>query len=491
MAALTWRDVAAPNFAGANQAYQGAGQTLDRALSGLSEGLKQFATTNQEGADNALLAQTMKAEDAAKMRGLLANADLSKVSPKVLETMGQRVTQLLGQASTEQSISSSKTSQASVQQGIDFGSVNQAHTVQERNNEIAAREQQARKLGITGPMANLPTADQRAVVTNDSNLVTARLGQQGQRISNEAGSFNLSKGRRDDAAGQAAMASTANALENNATIDDLRSSVLEIKNPQERLLATKAIEAQTGQRLFGTVDDLVTTGSGGKSGVQDTPTPSTRAQAALSEVGRRLSQNSSVGVVADIERTIGDTRSVPEVAQEVAKFYPKKGVDYAKLSGIISNAVDANPNLSPAEVGAALQRSTTSNYLGSTRFADGIGIDDSKFTANLESFNTGKADYLSQDNQRVRSIGKAIQTADQSLTKAKSDLTALQRRAQSQTGIDTTDAEDRVQRMEEKLKNAIERQQADPSFKPIYQKPRPVREAGRPERNRAFKRSER
>lgn len=491
MAALTWRDVAAPNFAGAAQTLNSANTTLDRALSGLSEGLKQFGTDQQAGVDSRILGNALRINDAGQFTNalttgsLLEGVDMSKVSPKVLEQLAARSGQLLQQDATRQGIANSK-------QSFGANEYKQNRLVQQDALGDAARPELAAQLGLTGNQAALGLDDQQQIANTKSSLASAVLNRQATSLGNRQRNFDYNTGVRDDNAGQAALGSAGDLLSRNATVDDLRNDFeqTQFSSPQAREATRKQLEQATGQRLYSPVDAPVA-GAGGKGGVQDTPTPSTRAQAALSEVGRRLSQNSSVGVVADIERTIGDTRSVPEVAQEVAKSYPEKGVDYAKLSGIISNAVDANPNLSPAEVGAALQRSTTSNYLGSTRFADGIGIDDSKFTANLESFNTGKADYLSQDNQRVRSIGKAIQTADQSLTKAKSDLTAMQRRAQSQTGIDTTDAEDRVQRMEEKLKNAIERQQADPSFKPIYQKPRPVREAGRPERNRAFKRSER
>ena len=480
MAALTWRDVAAPQFAGVNQAYQGAGQTLDRALSGLSEGLKQFATTNQEGRDSAILAQSMKAEDAAKMRGLLANADLSKVSPKVLETMGQRVTQLLGQASTEQSISSSKTSQSSVQQGIDFGSVNQAHTVQERNNEIAAREQQARKLGITGPMANLPTADQRAVVTNDSNLVTARLGQQGQRISNEAGSFRNMTTQRDDAANQNALGQVGGIPAKYATTDEQRQAFedTQFSSPQARALGLRYLESATGESYYAPIDAPVagksgTAGGKGKGKAGDTPAadpPTGAAGSALFAANAKLAQDNANGVMADIEKNQTDTRDPLTVAGDIAKLVPN--AKPGKIHGMIAKAMSDYPGLSAADIESAMLRSPAASWRGSTNIGDdpekwfgtGTGIDDSKFKSNLESMANGKAGRMSEGSRKTRAIAAGLKSAAAKLDSAKAELAAIRLRPNA----DSSKAEDKVDRMSQALDAAVARQQEDRDSNPNY-----------------------
>ncbi|MNF46709.1 hypothetical protein D3C84_278840 [compost metagenome] len=180
-----------------------------------------------------------------------------------------------------------------------------------------------------------------------------------------------------------------------------------------------------------------------------------------------MAQNNSVGIVADIEKNLGDTRSAPEVVKEMAELFPE--VDQGKLNGLVTEAMANNKNLSAADVASAIKRSTTGNWMGSTRFGDGIGIDDDTFTANLKAVATGKADYMSVDNQRTRAAGSVIKAADKSLADAKADLIALQRRARGSAGnIDTSRAEERVQRAQQKLDDAIQRQQENISFQPIY-----------------------
>ena len=485
MAALTWRDVAAPNFGGVNQAFNNAGVTLDRALNGLSEGLKQFSTERQAGVDNSLLARSLQIQDPDQMRkmlsdgSLLQGVDLSRVNPKVLENLNNRVGTLLNQASTEQGISSSKTSQAATQQNMDFGRQDQTRKTQQQMLEDAARPELARQLGLTGALAALPLEQQRATATTNSSLASAELSRAGQRISNASGSFNLGRAQRDDAANQNAMAEVSNLIQNNATIDDLRLGFeqTEFKSPQARANALKQLETVTGQRLYAPVDTgggaVQMSAPGGAKGNAPIGSgggdvQSTEARQALQEVGRRVAQNNSVGVVADIEKNLGDTRSAPEVVKSIGELFP--AINHGKLTGMVSEAMSQNPNLSAADVASAITRSVAENHWYSsstTSFGDGVGVDDDTFAANLKSIASGKADYMSIDNQRTRAAGNQIKSADKALADAKSELSALQRRAQSQTNIDTSRAEERVQRLQQRLDDAIQRQQDNPAAKPI------------------------
>jgi hypothetical protein len=479
MAALTWRTVDTPSFAGINQGYRGSSATLDRALTGLSEGLKQFSTDQQVGVDNSILARALQIQDPAQLRkelasgSLLQGVDLTRVNPEVLKTLDNRVGSLLNQASTEQGISSSKTSQAATQQSIDHGVYDHTRQVNEDSIEDAARPEQARSLGLTGALANLPTSEQRAVATNASNLVSAGLSQQGQRISNATGSYNLNTKQRDDRDDREAVNAVGGLLQRNATIDDLRRGYEETKfeTPQAQQAALSYLEKAVGQRLYAPVElggaPAAASGKPGNApvGSGGGDVQSTDAKLALQEVGRRVSQNNSVGVVADIEKNLGDTRSAPEIAMEISKNFPE--ADQGKINGMISKAMSKYPDLSPADIGSAINRSTTPNWLGSTGVADGVSIDDSSFDANLKALKTGKADYMSADNQRTRAAGNVIKSADKSLADAKADLILLQRRAQSQTSIDTSKAEERVERAQKNLDEAIQRQQSNPAFKPI------------------------
>ena len=480
MAALTWRDVAAPQFAGVNQAYQGAGQTLDRALSGLSEGLKQFATTNQEGRDSAILAQSMKAEDAAKMRGLLANADLSKVSPKVLETMGQRVTQLLGQASTEQSIASSKLGDEQTMQNMNINDYKQQRTVDQNQLEDDARGQVAAQLGITGPAALLNTKDQQGLAQTRSGLASAELSRAGQRISNEAGSFRNQTTKRDDAANQNALGEVGNLLSNYATTDDRRQAFEEtpFASPQARALALRQIEAATGESIYAPIDAPVagksgTAGGKGKGKAGDTPAadpPTGAAGSALFAANAKLAQDNANGVMADIDKNQNDTRDPLTVAGDIAELVPdaKPG----KIHGMIAKYMSKYPGLSAADVESAMLRSPAESYWGSTNIGDkadewfgtGTSIDDTKLVANLESMANGKAGRMSEGSRKTRAIAAGLKSAASNLDKAKADLAAIRRRPNA----DSSKAEDKVDRMSQALDEAVAKQQEDRNSNPNY-----------------------
>ena len=493
MAALTWREVAAPNFAGVSRANLGAGAQLDRAFSGLSEGLKQFSTDQQAAVDNTILAKAMQIQDPAQLRkelasgSLLQGIDLSRVNPKVLESIDSRVGSLLSQAATEAGT-------AQTRQNTDFNKYDQTRKVSQDGIEDAARPELARQLGLSGALAQLSTKDQQGVSTTKSNLASAELSRAGQSISNATGSFNLAKGRRDDAANQGAIAQVGNLLSRNATVDDLRRDFeeTEFATPQARLAALGQLEKATGQRMYAPVElggQSAPTSGGAASGTKGGNAPvgsgggdvqSEEARLSLQEVGRRVAQNNSVGIVADIEKNLGDTRSAPEVVKEMAELFPE--VEQGKLNGLVTEAMANNKNLSAADVASAIKRSTTGNWLGSTRFGDGIGIDDDTFAANLKAVATGKADYMSVDNQRTRAAGTVIKAADKSLADAKADLIALQRRARGSAGnIDTSRAEERVQRAQQRLTDTIQRQQENINFKPVYAppedtpKPKPIR----------------
>ena len=480
MAALTWRDVAAPQFAGVNQAYQGAGQTLDRALSGLSEGLKQFATTYQEDRDSAILAQSMKAEDAAKMRGLLANADLSKVSPKVLETMGQRVTQLLGQASTEQGIASSKLGDEQTMQNMNINDYKQQRTVDQNQLEDDARSQVAAELGINGPAALLNTKDQQGLAQTRSGLASAELSRAGQRISNESGSFRNMATQRDDAANQNALGQVGGIPAKYATTDEQRQAFedTQFSSPQARALGLRYLESATGESYYAPIDAPVagksgTAGGKGKGKAGDTPAadpPTGAAGSALFAANAKLAQDNANGVMADIEKNQTDTRDPLTVAGDIAKLVPN--AKPGKIHGMIAKAMSDYPGLSAADVESAMLRSPADSWRGSTNIGDdpekwfgtGTGIDDSKFKSNLESMANGKAGRMSEGSRKTRAIHAGLKSAAAKLDSAKAELAAIRLRPNA----DSSKAEDKVDRMSQALDAAVTRQQEDRDSNPNY-----------------------
>lgn len=505
MAAITWRDVAVPSFGGNRGGNPATG--VAQALAGLSDGLKQFSEQQKQANGNALLTRALGIQDPDQLRkalssgSILQGVDVSQVDPRILQSLDSRVGGLLSQKATEQGITSSKLGDDRTRQAMADDQYKQNRLVSEDRNEDSARGQLAAQLGNTGALANLSTEDQQRIASTRSSLASAVLSRAGQQISNATDSFNLSKNKRDDTSNQTAITTADNIMRSSATVDDARAAISDMTDLDG---PTRARATQYLNKTFGDLYAPVgvtptitkTKSTGGKEtgstvhkgtdakGKAVTPTEaesvsSPLARDALAGLGRTMAQNNSAGVVADVEKNLGDTRSAPEVAQTLSKLFPE--VDAGKLSGLITEKMAKNKNLSAADVGSALSRSTTGNYWGSTRFAPGVGVDDSSFDANLTDLATGKADYMSAGNQEVRSVATGIKTADKNLSDAQATYVALQRRKESQPGIDTGKAKERLDRAQAALETAISRFQGKAEYRPIYREPP---KNGRPAQNR-------
>ena len=102
MAALTWRNVDAPDFRGAMDGYRMAADQLGNAIKSAQTGLAQYKEQGQDTADQRLLAEAMKFSDPAKLQEQLAGADLSGASVRGLGQLGSQVGNLIQQAATTQ-----------------------------------------------------------------------------------------------------------------------------------------------------------------------------------------------------------------------------------------------------------------------------------------------------------------------------------------------------------------------------------------------------
>lgn len=504
MAALTWRDVALPNFGGVSQAYQAAGQSFQQGLSGLAEGLKQFAADRQTGVDNSILARMSQIQDPQQMRQaqasgkFLEGVDLSKVNPKVLEAMNNRVGVLLNQAATEQGIANSKTSQAATQQNIDFGAQDQTRKTQQQALEDAARPQIAKMMGLSGDVANLPGDAQQKLATTRSSLISAGLSQDGQRISNDGNSFNNLVRKRNDDVGQGALSNAAQLVSEYGTIDGIRSGVesMAFRSPAEKMATIAYLAKTTGQPLYTPLDAPVdkptgrsgsassgsnsnsgsgAAGKGGKGGNYTPPKTyefqSEDARMADQALARVNAQDNSAGTLSTVARTINDFRPPLDIAKEIAEKIP--GASQAKIADMIVKAKAKHPNMLPSEIGAALEFSPSGSRWydsGNTTIGDDQGIDDKTFEANLTKMANGRVDYMSASNQNTRAARKALESADKALASAKNDLFALYRRSQSQNGkISTTDAENKVQGAQDRLNELLQLQKETASQQPTYE----------------------
>ena len=105
MAALTWRNVDAPDFRSSMDGLKLSTGLLSGAFGGLKDNLKEFDNTQSEMANRAIQAQIagMKtSSDADNVGALLAAADPRRLSADTINMATGRKTQLLGQETAEQ-----------------------------------------------------------------------------------------------------------------------------------------------------------------------------------------------------------------------------------------------------------------------------------------------------------------------------------------------------------------------------------------------------
>ena len=194
------------------------------------------------------------------------------------------------------------------------------------------------------------------------------------------------------------------------------------------------------------------------------------------EINRRQAQNNATGVTADIERNLTNTADAPTVVQDLIKTR-MPDADAQDLLRVVTKSMRDNPGLSAADVGSAIARSAspasstpfTRNFMGTTNFGGGVGIDDEVLKNNLDTLRTGKADYMSQDNQRTRKAGEQVASAETAWDQAAQELQALQARQRLQPGISTDKAQAKLEKAQAALQRALSKQQQDPSFRPVWQ----------------------
>lgn len=246
MAALTWRDVAAPNFSGANEGFRTASALIGNAIQTAQNTLANYDKQQTAQESGQILSNALRISDPAKYQQALAdgsifgNIDPSKIDPSVLSALGAR-----GGALAKE---------AAYQRQADASAYSLGRAKQENQIGDAARASSAQQLGITDPnLAALPVPAQQSFATSQQNLA-------GSALDNAQKLFRNVTGSRDDAARQAALAATTDAMQSSLTVDDARAK-LESANltPAARALATAAV----GQQFPGLYGPLGSGGSGG------------------------------------------------------------------------------------------------------------------------------------------------------------------------------------------------------------------------------------
>jgi hypothetical protein len=260
MAALTWRNVDAPDFRGSLDAYRQSSQMLNQALGGASDALGKFDNAQNQGANQQVMLEALKYndpkayQDALASGSLTAGVDPRRLSTATIQGLGSRSGDLLNQAVTGQRLQSAQYGQNRTEQlnsATDnareaIGAMTAAAASGDPAQVAAARQQY-------GPILAQLQGDQQIGLAKDAQSLQSGF------LGNQSKAFNNMTTQRDDAETRAAQAAFTDVLRRSASPDDARS-ILESQNydPAVRAKLNNMIQAQ----FPGTYGSL-SSGSGG------------------------------------------------------------------------------------------------------------------------------------------------------------------------------------------------------------------------------------
>lgn len=107
---LTWRDVAAPNFAPAMQGYQMFSDLLNNAFSSAERGLAKYDGQRNDAANRVAMFNAMTEQDPEALKAKLADGslfngvDLARLSPETIAAADSRVGTLINRSAAEENL---------------------------------------------------------------------------------------------------------------------------------------------------------------------------------------------------------------------------------------------------------------------------------------------------------------------------------------------------------------------------------------------------
>ena len=217
MPALTWRNVDAPDFRGVMEGYRGFGDTINTALSRLSQGIEKFDDNKSDAVNKLVQAQLLQFQDpeqykAALQSGQLINAlgsNAGRLDGQTISAMGNRVNTLL-----EQQYKGLQAKDLTAD--IDYEGYTRDRTKDENSNldalkpfasRIASGDPTlAKDAGYLKAMSGLSVKNQFETLTGGQSV---RIGEKdifGKELNNQSAQFKLTIDKRTDAEAQAIKA---------------------------------------------------------------------------------------------------------------------------------------------------------------------------------------------------------------------------------------------------------------------------------------------
>lgn len=243
MAALTWRNVDAPDFRGTLQGQIASTAMLNNAFDNLSTGLGQIKKDQTQAVDSQALANALRVNDPTQLQQQLASADLTGVSPETLKALSSRGSDLLNQAVTNQRLDAGKYAMDRTKQTDTNGDLARpavAALLQAGADPVkqAAVHQQY------GPvLANLSNEQQLGLASDIQKLEGGALNNTGANLNNTAKALSNTVAARTDADQQAALSFAQKVQSQNIDAAGARSNLEADKTltPGARSIATEQL----------------------------------------------------------------------------------------------------------------------------------------------------------------------------------------------------------------------------------------------------------
>lgn len=249
MAALTWREVSSPSFGSSNELLRTGAALQQNAFAGIGDAINNYRKEQAANVDSAVLARALQVNDPAAYQKALSDGTFlsgvnpAQVSPEILGALGSRASTLLSQANTRQNMGNAAYKQ------------NRTETLDAIQD--AARADQARRLGLTGPLAQLSPEQQRQVIAQETAIT-------GGNLSNINRAFQNFTQKRDDDVNQVAVTAATNIRSQSAGPLDALAELEQMNDmtPQERA-RTAQILSETFGNLYAPASPATPAGRGG------------------------------------------------------------------------------------------------------------------------------------------------------------------------------------------------------------------------------------
>ena len=484
MAALTWRNVDAPDFRGVQSGVRDSTAMFSNALDSLSKGLTDFRKTGIENSDRELAAQLSQIQDPEQLKAFLTGGGAARTgaSAEAIANAGTRVSDLLKQSTQQQGLDVGK-------YAFDRTKTLDTNTDAGRQLMAAIQQSDGKRETINGLIAQNPQAfanlqmDQqgglmdagRKIYTNDLNnqgKVLSNTGQgltnqgiglsnQGKVIANESGRFALNNAKEDRQSDFVANNLIRNIAQSSGTNEDVVSQLASMDDVESpALLRAMGGLQKMGFNVAGPIGSASAPAAGGRrtgaAGATGTAPDGSALTAKIA--GEDLPYGEETAAATrdaqmDIAgRSAQEAGRVGSTAAQLSDLWTKNKLDQGAILGEVTkkfpgiaadevlqkmNNLARKHNLTPAQAGAAVVEGMDGGGLTNLfTLNGGWDLNDSRADNAAKFITTPDAqNYVSNEATR-QSAASRLDAAEKAVQAQRTAFTQYAARASVSTGAD-------------------------------------------------------